>query len=47
MRTLETREPFGIDALTFVERPAPVPRADEVLIRMRALSLNIGQSARR
>src|SRR5262249_22077238 len=40
MRTLEIREPFGIDALTCVERPAPVPRADEVLIRMRALALN-------
>src|SRR5262245_61101280 len=40
MRTLEIREPFGIEALTFVERPVPVPRADEVLIRMRALALN-------
>src|SRR5262245_765096 len=40
MRTLAIREPFGIDALTFVDRPTPVPRAGEVLIQMRALSLN-------
>lgn len=40
MRALEIREPFGIDALAFVERPEPVPGAGEVLIRMRALSLN-------
>jgi NADPH:quinone reductase-like Zn-dependent oxidoreductase len=40
MRVLEVREPFGIDSLMFVERPRPEPRAGEVLIRMRALSLN-------
>ena len=40
MRALEIREPFGIDSLTFVERPTPVPRAGEVLIQMSALSLN-------
>jgi NADPH:quinone reductase-like Zn-dependent oxidoreductase len=40
MRTLEVREPFGIDSLQFVERPKPEPREGEVLIRVRALSLN-------
>jgi NADPH:quinone reductase-like Zn-dependent oxidoreductase len=40
MRALQIDKPFGIDALTFVERPAPMPRAGEVLIHMRALSLN-------
>ena len=38
MRALEIHEPFGIDALTFVERPAPMPRAGEVLIHMRAVA---------
>ena len=40
MRALEIREPFGTDALTFVERAMPTARSREVLIRMRALSLN-------
>jgi NADPH:quinone reductase-like Zn-dependent oxidoreductase len=40
MRALEVREPFGIDSLQFVERPAPEPRAGELLIRVRSLSLN-------
>jgi len=40
MRALEAREPFGIDSLAFVERVAPEPGTGEVLIRMRALSLN-------
>jgi NADPH:quinone reductase-like Zn-dependent oxidoreductase len=40
MRALEICEPFGIDALTFVERPVREPRAGEILIQMRALSLN-------
>jgi NADPH:quinone reductase-like Zn-dependent oxidoreductase len=40
MRVLQIHEPFGIDALTFVERPDPIPRPGEVLLRMRALSLN-------
>jgi NADPH:quinone reductase-like Zn-dependent oxidoreductase len=40
MRALELREPFGIEALTFVERPVPAPRPGEVLIEIRALSLN-------
>ena len=40
MRALEVREPFGIASLTFVDRPEPDPRAGEVVLRMRALSLN-------
>ncbi len=31
---------FGIDNLTLVERPTPEPAADEVLVRLRAVSLN-------
>lgn len=40
MRALEIREPFGVDALTCVDRPVPDPRAGEVLIKTRALALN-------
>lgn len=40
MRALEVRAPFGADSLTFVDRPQPEPGPGEVLIRMRALSLN-------
>jgi NADPH:quinone reductase-like Zn-dependent oxidoreductase len=39
MKAFEIRE-FGIDHLAAVEREKPVPRADEVLIRIRAASLN-------
>ena len=31
---------FGIDSLEFIERPAPVPGAGEVLVETRAVSLN-------
>jgi NADPH:quinone reductase-like Zn-dependent oxidoreductase len=31
---------FGIDSLEFIERPAPVPGAGEVLVEIRAVSLN-------
>ncbi len=34
------QEPFGLDALTLVERPVPQPGAGQVLVRMRAVSLN-------
>lgn len=40
MRALEARDPFGIDSLAFVERAVPQPQRGEVLIRMRAFSLN-------
>jgi len=39
MRSFEIRE-FGIDNLALVERETPVPRADEVLVRFDAASLN-------
>ena len=40
MRVLEVREPFGVDALAFSTRPIPDPGPQDVLIRLRALSLN-------
>ena len=40
MRTLEVHEPFGIDSLAFSTRPDPVPGPRDVVIRLRALSLN-------
>ena len=40
MRVLEVRPPFGVDALAIAERPEPVPGPGEIVLRMRALSLN-------
>ena len=40
MRALNVQEPWGIDALEVVEAPDPVPGPGEVLVRMRAVSLN-------
>ncbi len=40
MRALEVIEPFGLDHLSVVERPDPTPGHGEVLVRMRAVSLN-------
>lgn len=34
------QEPFGIDALTLVERPVPQPGSGQILVRIRAVSLN-------
>ncbi|HEX3129038.1 MAG TPA: NAD(P)-dependent alcohol dehydrogenase [Thermoanaerobaculia bacterium] len=34
------QEPFGLDALTLVERPAPEPGPGQVLVQMHAVSLN-------
>jgi NADPH:quinone reductase-like Zn-dependent oxidoreductase len=31
---------FGVDSLEFVERPTPQPSPGEVLVRVRAVSLN-------
>jgi NADPH:quinone reductase-like Zn-dependent oxidoreductase len=33
-------EAFGIDSLEFAERPTPAPKAGEVLVELRAVSLN-------
>ncbi|HEY3949443.1 NAD(P)-dependent alcohol dehydrogenase [Phenylobacterium sp.] len=40
MRALQVKEPYGLDALEVVEAPDPVPGPGEVLVRMRAVSLN-------
>src|SRR5438270_13485100 len=40
MKTYEIAEPKGIDSLKLVERPTPKPGANEVLVRVRATSLN-------
>lgn len=40
MRAWMVREPFGIEALSLATRPVPRPGPTEVLVRMRAVSLN-------
>jgi NADPH:quinone reductase-like Zn-dependent oxidoreductase len=40
MRAYELQDRFGIDSLTVVERPQPRPGPGQVLVRMRAFSLN-------
>jgi NADPH:quinone reductase-like Zn-dependent oxidoreductase len=40
MKLFEIRDAFGLDNLKQAERPVPEPRADEVLIRVHAASLN-------
>lgn len=40
MKAWVVRPPFGIEALATEARPVPTPRAHEVLVRMRAVSLN-------
>jgi len=40
MKLFEIRDSFGLDNLKLAERPTPEPRPDEVLIRLRAASLN-------
>ena len=40
MRVLEVREPFGIDALAFPTRPDPSPGPRDIVIQLKALSLN-------
>lgn len=40
MRAVEIRDAFGLDNLAPVERPDPCPNSREVLVRVRAASLN-------
>lgn len=40
MRALQVSEPWGLDQLKLVELPEPTPGPGEVLVRMRAVSLN-------
>ena len=40
MKTYEIAEPKGIDNLQLAERPTPEPGGGEVLVRLRATSLN-------
>lgn len=40
MKAYQIQEPFGIDSLTLVERPEPQPGPGQVLVRIRAVSLN-------
>lgn len=40
MRALQVTEPWGLDQLKVVEAPDPTPGPGEVLVRMRAVSLN-------
>jgi len=40
MRALKVEAPWGLDAIEIVEAPDPTPGPDEVLVRMRAVSLN-------
>ena len=40
MKVYEIRDGFGLDALRLAERPEPKPGPGEVLLRLRACSLN-------
>ncbi len=40
MKVIELRDKFGLDSLTFAERPEPRPGAGQVLVKVRAFSLN-------
>lgn len=40
MKAFEIREKFGVDSLRLVERPAPSPGPGQVLLKMKAFSIN-------
>jgi NADPH:quinone reductase-like Zn-dependent oxidoreductase len=40
MKVVEIQEKFGLDALKVVERPDPVPGAGQVVLKMKAFSVN-------
>jgi len=40
MRALSVSEPWGLDEIKVVDAPDPTPGHGEVLVRMRAVSLN-------
>src|SRR3954471_24299719 len=40
MRALNVAAPWGLDAIQVVEKPDPKPGPGEVLVRMKAVSLN-------
>jgi NADPH:quinone reductase-like Zn-dependent oxidoreductase len=40
MRALKVEAPWGLDAIQVIEAPDPTPGSGEVLVRMRAVSLN-------
>ena len=40
MKVFEIQKEFGIDALTLTERPEPRPGPGQILVKLRALSLN-------
>jgi NADPH:quinone reductase-like Zn-dependent oxidoreductase len=40
MKVFELRDQFGLDSLTLAERPEPKPGPSQVLVQMRAFSLN-------
>jgi NADPH:quinone reductase-like Zn-dependent oxidoreductase len=40
MKVIEIRDNFGVDALKLVERPDPVPGPGQVVLKMKAFSIN-------
>jgi NADPH:quinone reductase-like Zn-dependent oxidoreductase len=40
MRAIQVSEPWGVDRVEVVERPEPKPGHGQVLVRMKAVSLN-------
>src|SRR5258708_20526724 len=40
MKAFEIRSTFGLDALSLIERPDPIPGPGQVLVRVKAASIN-------